>query len=109
MIRDRGLMKWQGMMLPEHVEMLRELDIDLNRERKPLLDEYQIQEFEEKLHYAIAFNYPVKLSVWQEGFTHELEVHVHYIDSLKKQIRALDKEECHRIDFGDIVGVEVLD
>lgn len=110
MIKDRGMMKWRGMMLPEHVQSLKELATDQLRERKPILDEYQIQEYEEKIHYAMAFNLPLKLSVWQDGFTDVYTVYVHYVDSLNKQIRAKDNEDMVLvIRFEDIVEVEVVE
>lgn len=110
MIKDRGTKKWTSLMLPEHIALLRELSIELDKEKKPILDEYQIQEFEEKIHYAMSFNLAVKLSVWKDGFTDVFTVHVHYIDSLNKQIRAKDKnEDLYYIDFADIVDIEVME
>lgn len=110
MIKDRGMMKWRGMMLPEHIQSLKELAIDQMRESKPILDEYQIQEHEEQIHYAMAFNFPVKLSVWQDGFTDVYTVYVHYVDSLNKQIRGIDNEDTvYTIRFEDIVDIEVME
>jgi len=32
LIRDRGMMKWQGMMLTEHVAMLKEYNQEIKKE-----------------------------------------------------------------------------
>ncbi|SFF08871.1 hypothetical protein SAMN05428981_11520 [Bacillus sp. OV194] len=34
MLRDRGTMKWQGMFMPEHVKLLREMDWDDSKKEK---------------------------------------------------------------------------
>lgn len=50
-LRDRGNIKWQSaMMLPEHVKMLKNLKLDYYRQDKPLVDEYQLEEFKSKIH-----------------------------------------------------------
>lgn len=38
MLRDRGTLKWQGMFMPEHVKLLREMDWDNKKKTKPELD-----------------------------------------------------------------------
>lgn len=38
-IFDRGTEKWTAMMLPEHIKMLRDLDLDYYKTNKPVLDE----------------------------------------------------------------------
>jgi len=47
MIRDRGRKKWTSLMLPEHVELLKELWDEENQREKPILEE-QMKEFIEK-------------------------------------------------------------
>ncbi|MFJ8066994.1 hypothetical protein ACIQYS_20680 [Psychrobacillus sp. NPDC096426] len=42
MIRDRGMKKWQGMMLPEHVRLLRKRRENLTKIRCPELDEQKL-------------------------------------------------------------------
>ncbi|MGD7045763.1 YolD-like family protein [Jeotgalibacillus proteolyticus] len=41
---DRGTIKWTSLMLPEHVEMVKEIYKEQNKVDKPLLDEQQIQD-----------------------------------------------------------------
>lgn len=38
-IKDRGTIKWTAMMLPEHVELLKQLEHEQQKVKKPELDE----------------------------------------------------------------------
>ncbi|WP_268920460.1 hypothetical protein [Siminovitchia acidinfaciens] len=38
-IKDRGTKKWIAMMLPEHVKVLKELNVDYERLKNPVVDE----------------------------------------------------------------------
>lgn len=110
-IRDRGKMKWQGaFFMPEHVKMLREIERDMMRMQKPLLDEYQIEEFERQVCEAMEFAQPVKLMVWRDGFTYEEIGRVHYLDPLQKEVRLkTELGTFSRIKFTDIIAVEVIE
>lgn len=45
MIKDRGLLKWStSMMLPEHNEMLKQLNLEMEKMKRPKNDEQQIEE-----------------------------------------------------------------
>ncbi|WP_445662368.1 YolD-like family protein [Bacillus sp. FSL W8-0223] len=75
---------------------------------KPMLDPYQIQEIEEKIHYAMEFHFQVKFDVWIEGFVEEVRGIVYYLDPIQKEIRVKDDEgDVERIKFDNIVNVEV--
>ncbi|MFD5851125.1 YolD-like family protein [Cytobacillus pseudoceanisediminis] len=110
-IRDRGKMKWQGaFFMPEHVKMLREIERDMRRMQKPLLDEYQIEEFERQVCEAMEFAQPVKLTVWRDGFTYEEIGRVHYLDPLQKEVRLkTELSTVSRIKFNDIIAVEIIE
>jgi hypothetical protein len=98
-------------MIPEHVEMLREInEKDYYKTSKPLLDPYQIQEFEEKIHYAMEYHYPIKFGVWYDGFVEEVRGFVYYLDPIRKEIRLKnDDGDVERVKFKNIVNVEVDD
>jgi hypothetical protein len=72
-LRDRGKIKWlPAHFMPEHKQMLKNLEEEQNYQKKPLIDHYQIEEFENKIHYAMEFAYFVNVKVWREGFIDEL-------------------------------------
>jgi hypothetical protein len=48
-IRDRGMVKWQAaFQLPELVKSYRELWRDTERIVKPIIDEYEMEEFDQR-------------------------------------------------------------
>lgn len=110
-IRDRGKMKWQGaFFMPEHVKMLREIERDMMRMQKPLLDEYQIEEMERQICEAMEFAQPVMLTVWRDGFTYEESGRVHYLEPMQKEVRLkTELGTISRIKFADIINVELID
>ncbi|WP_423410260.1 YolD-like family protein [Heyndrickxia sp. MSNUG] len=110
-IRDRGKIKWLGALFaPEHRSMLRELARDEMRKAKPILDEYEIEELENRICEAMEFTLPVVISKWDDGFTYEERGHVHYLDPIRKEVRIVSEDGAVlRIKFNDIVMVKIID
>ena len=112
-LRDRGNIKWQSaMMLPEHVKMLKNLKLDYYRQDKPIVDEYQLEEFKSKIHAAMELSSLVKFTVWEEGFDWEYEGLIHRLDPISEMVYLeLVKEEgfIMKIKFEDIIGVDMDD
>ncbi|GGD12787.1 YolD-like family protein [Pontibacillus salipaludis] len=52
-LRDRGTIKWTSLMLPEHVEMLKEVWKEDERVEKGMLAEDQAVEIDFKLQRAL--------------------------------------------------------
>ncbi|QQZ10935.1 YolD-like family protein [Heyndrickxia vini] len=110
MIRDRGNKKWVSLMLPEHVKMLKDMSVDLKRLDKPLLDEYQIQEFEEKIKYAQKFKLPVEFSIFEHGFIRGIVGKIIKMDSLEKKIKIeAMNEDIEYIEFNQVTNVQIKD
>jgi hypothetical protein len=110
-IRDRGKLKWaSALFAPEHRGMLRALARDELRQARPILDEYEIEELENRICEAMEFNNPVVISKWADGFTYEERGCVHYLDPIRKEVRIVSEDGAVvRIKFTDIVAVEVID
>jgi hypothetical protein len=107
---DRGEKKWTSFFLPEHVEMLRFADRDYYKTPKPLIDEYQVQEIEEKIHYAVEYHYPVTFKTWIDGFVEDVSGYIHFLDPILKEVRIKDDEgNIERVKFDNIVKVDVED
>ncbi|MCM3572471.1 YolD-like family protein [Mesobacillus subterraneus] len=109
-IRDRGKIKFMpAHFMPEHRAFLRELARDELRQARPLLDEYEIQEFENRICYAMEYTYPVKITKWEDGFTYEETGYVHFLDPIRKEIRMINEDgSAVTIKFDDIVAVEII-
>ena len=109
-IRDRGKIKWAAAYLqPEHAKMQRDFWRDTERIRKPIIDEHATEEFDLRIAYATEYNHAVKLTVWDEGFTHDITGRVHYVDPITHELRIEVKPgEFERLTFDSVVGVKVL-
>ncbi|MEH7308064.1 YolD-like family protein [Neobacillus drentensis] len=110
-IRDRGKVKWQfAFGMPELIKAQRELWRDSERIEKPLIDDYQAEEFDQRIAYAMEANYAVKLMVWFDGFFSDFSGRIHHVNPITHQLRIEVKPgEYERVAFEDVVGVTILD
>jgi hypothetical protein len=110
-IRDRGKIKWQGaFFMPEHVKMLHELKSDYHKQLKPILDIYQIEEIENRIHEAMEFTLTLNITTWLDGFFYDFEGLVNRLDGIGKIIHLELREGImERIKFIDIIKAEILD
>lgn len=67
MNRDRGTIKWNAMMLPEHVKLLREWKAEDDYVKMPEIDEWAQQEIAEQLQIANATGVYIELTYWRDG------------------------------------------
>ena len=109
-IRDRGKMKWQSAsFLPLAFEMTSEMFKDQARTAMPILDEHQTEEFDLRIAYATEYNHAIKLTVWDDGYTHDITGRVHYVDPITDELRIVLKSgEFERVAFDSVIGVKVL-
>jgi hypothetical protein len=110
-IQDRGKKKWQfAFGMPELIKAQRNLWIDQERMKKPIIDEYEKEEFDQRICYAMEYNLTVKVTIWTDGFTSNITGRIHYLDPISYQLRIeLQRGEFRRIDFGDVIEVSVMD
>lgn len=64
MVNDRGSIKWTSIMMPEHVEMLQEILEEQEHQEKPILDEQQIEEINQKLWMALVNGLTIELKYY---------------------------------------------
>jgi hypothetical protein len=110
-IRDRGKIKWQfAFGMPELIKSQRDLWRDSERMAKPIVDEYQAEEFDQRIAYAMEYKLAVKLTVWADGFTTAITGRIHSVDPVTHQLRIeVNPGEYERVAFGDVTGVTVVD
>ncbi|MFF2450818.1 YolD-like family protein [Neobacillus sp. NPDC058068] len=110
-IRDRGKIKWAAAYLqPEQAKMQRDFWLDTERIRMPIIDEHEREEFDLRIIYSMEYNHSVKLKVWNDGFTHNINGRVHYVDPITHELRIEVKPgEFERVVFASVVGVKVVD
>jgi hypothetical protein len=110
-IRDRGKIKWAfAFGMPELIKAQRELWRDSERVAKPLLDIYELEEFDQRIAYAMEYNLAVRLTVWDDGFTSEITGAINRVDPITHELRIEVKPgEFERVAFEDVISVVVVD
>jgi hypothetical protein len=110
-IRDRGKIKWRpAAFMPLGFEMTRVMFKDQERQPKPLIEEYEKEDYDQRIAYAMESNLPLKITVWSDGFTTELSGLIHYVQPITHQLCIeVDPGEFKQIAYEDVVGVVVVD
>ncbi|MEH7155302.1 YolD-like family protein [Neobacillus drentensis] len=110
-IRDRGKKKWQfAFGMPELIKAQRNLWIDQKRMEKPIIDDYEKEEFDQRICYALEHNLPIKVTNWTDGFSSDITGRIHYLNPISYQLRIeLQRGEFRRINFGDVIDLSVVD
>ncbi|MFS0824793.1 YolD-like family protein [Bacillus sp. 1P02SD] len=108
MIRDRGIMKWQGFFIPEQIKLLKDSEREDLREKQPLIDVQKIVEMNEIVAEAMEYNLTLTFKVYnkQFGCFEFINGNVHYIDTNNKQLKIINQnEELHQLPFNLIVDI----
>ncbi|MBK5446137.1 MULTISPECIES: YolD-like family protein [unclassified Peribacillus] len=110
-IRDRGILKWQvALILPEHKAFQKQMNEDYFRQEKPILDDYQKEEYENQIHYSMENHLPIKFQLYNKRFPRELQGHSVYIYSINKLLHIQKKDNSFEyIQFDEVIGVIVED
>lgn len=108
MNRDRGNIKWQGFFMPEHVKMLKAVEYNYGKSPRPLLDESQIEEIEERLTISLANQTMLEITTWKDGYFNSRVGFVQKIDPFNKKVFILDElDNLVSIDFFQITKVSI--
>ncbi|MGN1386887.1 MAG: YolD-like family protein [Bacillus sp. (in: firmicutes)] len=106
MIKDRGKIKWVSMMLPEHVQMLREWAAEDANEERIVLDEQQAEEINHMIAEAMEHQLLVAISYYDQKRYHVMVGYIHYFDEWKRKLNVIDRfEEVHYIKLDDVIDV----
>lgn len=72
-MQDRGTKKWTSLMLPEHVEMIKQLWAENDYKAKPILSNQQLEENEFILQEALHNNLSVQIKYFKDHDFHFIE------------------------------------
>ncbi|MEJ9228904.1 YolD-like family protein [Peribacillus butanolivorans] len=110
-IHDRGKLKWApAAFLPEYTKMLRDLNTDYHRQQKPIIDEFEFEEFDQSICYAMEYNFALKITKWVDGFNYEIVGRIHIVEPITKEVRLkTEADEVERVKMTEIIAVEVLE
>lgn len=106
--------------MPIQFKMIREMYKEDEMQNKPEIDVYEIEELENKIHYAeegadyiltISFKGKRKnVKVWRKGFFHDLQGRICRLDEIRKEIYLKNNEDLiGKINFKDIKEINILD
>lgn len=106
--RDRGRIKWTAMMLPEHVQKLREWMNEDHYDERPLLDEFDMQLIQEEIELAYKSKCQTLIKTWSKGRVEKQRGIIEEID-LQLMILVLnDSSGLERISVKDIISVQSI-
>lgn len=91
-------------MLPEHVEMLKQVFAEENYQKKPLLDEQQKRKMDMQLTNALHENKTVEIIYFQNHRLKKVQGKPLYIDPLNKYLQL----EQMKIPLADMIDVEMI-
>ncbi|MBQ6447275.1 MAG: YolD-like family protein [Bacillus sp. (in: Bacteria)] len=107
MLRDRGMKKWQGFFLPEHIKLVKEEFENQNKIKQPILDEDKLNDIDILIHEGMEDNLLLKFSLFNDGYINTLLGRTVYIDYLNNKLRIQDeKDQIHYVSFSKLVDVE---
>lgn len=86
-VNDRGTKKWVSLMLPEHVEALKQAFAEMDYKKKPVLDEQQLEENDLMLRQAFQNGLTVKISYFRHNDLHLIEGKISFIDPLEQTLK----------------------
>lgn len=111
MIRNRGNIKWTAMMLPEHVQRLRNWQREDQQMAKPAFDEWTLQALEEELLQAYYGKKEVLLEVWNQQTSTQYRGIITTLISEEKKLCLHNVTQCENnwISVEFILNVKVFE
>lgn len=106
-LQDRGSKKWVAMMLPEHVKLLREYAVEIKKEPRPILDEFDYELIEEQIALAMKRNVEVKTKRWKDGEFIYNRGTIQWIDLARRTIELEDAFRSFELSIHEIVDVTI--
>lgn len=96
MNRDRGRIKWTAMMLPEHVQKLREWHEEEHLPQRKEPDEQQYEEWNRRIANAMETGLPLAITFWKDGRPSTTEGVIGHIDLASALLRivSVEGESC---------------
>lgn len=105
-------LRWKSsrMMLPEHVQALRQDEADLGKKKRPSLDDQELETLNRTLSEALSGSKRVALRYYQNGYIKKSICCVEKLDTARRQLKICDVHglgSC--ISLMDIVEIKLAD
>lgn len=107
--QDRGSKKWVALMLPQHVEMIKDWKQEQFHVKKRELTEWELEDIEKTIQQAAIRRKSITLTLWDN---HKLKFETGIItgmDYLKKELLIETDTDIKRITLDKIQYVELVD
>jgi hypothetical protein len=103
--------RWEGsrMMLPEHVERIRQHEIDKKKKVKPEFDEQYVNELAMKVAEAQQEEYLVTVCIFDEFDDIEIPGRITKVDQQLRRLKIEDagnEDEIHWVYFDDVLSID---
>lgn len=110
MIRDRGIIKWNSLMLPEHVKMLKTWTKEDQFESRHQLDEQQLELFNSIAQEVIVTGKAVRITYFKNHRYEDIEGKMEMYPNLGGDLQITGMEgETIRIPIKDIREMRIID
>ena len=106
-INDRGTKKWTSIMLPEHVEALKQMFAEEERKEKPLLDEQKKMEIDFLLQIALNNDSTVEIKYYANYDYQSIKGKLLMVDMLNRSLK-LESDTLEDIPLHDVIDVSIL-
>lgn len=90
MIRDRGGVKWTSLMLPEHVQLLKDLWEEENRVKRPIIDEQMGKIIEKKILNSYQSKKTICVKYYCDGKINDIKGQITQIQQGEGKIQLKD-------------------
>lgn len=100
--RDRGKIKWTALMLPEHLERLRDWQAEDHYIERSQLDQFDWDNIQEMLDSAYKRQCETEIQTWQDG---EIIYHQGEIKEISIHSKTIVLEDSYGIDRISVVGI----
>ncbi|CEG21743.1 YolD-like protein [Planococcus massiliensis] len=107
-IKDRGGIKWTAMMLPEHVQMLRDWQKEDPFNKKPDLDAFDLEAIYEEIHLAVVRQCAIEIRLWRS----QSQVFTGTIAAIDLNAKFLFLDiglQSEKISFAEIIGAKTIE
>ncbi|MGG1689440.1 YolD-like family protein [Heyndrickxia ginsengihumi] len=108
-MKDRGLKKWNGFFIPQHISMLKKFEIEDMNVQKPVLDEDELYQINDVLVESVMDREQIQLKLWLDGVIEEFGPFIATkIEPHQRKLYGLYEDDICSYSFDNIIGAKRL-
>jgi len=101
-IKDRGTIKWGALMLPEHLQKLKEWRKEAYAEAPRSLTDWELDDLQETINQAVNQLQVITLTVWEKTRYVQWTGTIQKLDSDKRELELQTITSLKRLSINDI-------